>query len=289
MKTDSHGKKYFKLGLHIHTTVSDGAKSPEDAAKEYLADGYDAIAFTDHWIYGEGGELSGLPIISGCEYNVGKGETVSGEMHILALFTERDPAPPRNATRSEIVDAIRKAGGIAVLAHPNWSLNTPDDLEALPGIEATEIYNAVSDAHWSMRPYSDYFIDLCANRGMYPAIFATDDAHYYDGSDSRHGWIMVEAESTSREDLIRAIRERRFYASEGPDVLAERRGNKIIADTSPASVIGILSNRTITPHRTARGDNLTHFEYEIQPGERWIRVEVRDKNGKRAWSNTIVI
>ena len=289
MKTDSRGKKYFKLGLHIHTTVSDGRKTPEEAAKEYLADGYDAIAFTDHWEYGENGNILGLPIISGCEYNVGKGETIEGEMHILALFTERDPAPPRNATREEIVDAICKAGGLAVLAHPAWSLNTPDDLKELPGIEATEIFNAVSDAHWSMRPYSDYFIDLCANRGMYPAIFAADDAHYYDGTDSRRGWIMVEAESATREELLTAIRERRFYATEGPDVYVRRCENKITVDTSPASVIGILSNRTITPNRTARGENLTHFEYEIQPGEQWIRVEVRDKNGKRAWSNTVIL
>ena len=265
------------------------SKSPDEAAREYLADGYDAIAFTDHWIYGEGGEISGLPIISGCEYNVGNGETIAGEMHILALFTERDPAPPRNATREEIVDAIRKAGGIAVLAHPAWSLNTPEDLEKLPGIEATEIYNAVSDTHLSMRPYSDYFIDLCANRGMYPAILAADDAHYYDGTDTRRGWIMVEAESPTREELMRAIRERRFYASEGPELNVKREGNRIIIDTSPAAVIGVLTNRTITPKRTLRGENLTHFEYEFQSGEKWARIEVRDKHGKRAWSNTVII
>lgn len=284
-----NGKKYFKLGLHIHTSISDGAKSPEDAAREYLDNGYDAVAFTDHWIYGEERELLGLPIISGCEYNVGRGETIDGEMHILALFTERDPSPSPDATREEIVDAICDAGGIAVLAHPYWSLNTPADLERLPKIEATEIYNAVSDAHLSMRPYSDYFIDLCANKGIYPAIFAADDAHYYDGTDSCHGWVMVEAEDTSREALMRAIRERRFYASEGPDVCVERRDGKLVIDSSPSSVIGVLTNRTITAGRTLRGENLTHFEYEFKPGEKWIRAEVRDKNGKRAWSNLIII
>ncbi len=289
MKRDIHGRKYFKLGLHIHTTLSDGAKAPEEVAREYLADGYDAVAFTDHWVYGEGGEILGLPIISGCEYNIGRSETIAGEMHILALFTERDPAPSSDATREEVVDAICEAGGIAVLAHPAWSVNTPEDLERLPKIEATEIYNAVSESHLSMRPYSDYFIDLCANRGMYPAIFAADDAHYYDGTDNRRGWIMVEAESTSREELLRAIRERRFYASEGPDLYVERRGNGIAVYTSPVSVIATLSNRAWAPRRTKRGENLTGFEYEFQPDEKWIRVEVRDKYGRRAWSNTIII
>ena len=69
MIINSLGEKYYKLALHLHTTVSDGRKTPEDVAKEYKADGYDAIAFTDHWKYGEGGELEGLKIISGCEYN----------------------------------------------------------------------------------------------------------------------------------------------------------------------------------------------------------------------------
>ena len=69
MITNQFGEKYYKLGLHLHTTLSDGAKTPEEVAKEYKLDGYDAVAFTDHWTYGEGGELEGLHIISGCEYN----------------------------------------------------------------------------------------------------------------------------------------------------------------------------------------------------------------------------
>ena len=63
MFTDLTGKKRLKLGLHTHTTLSDGSKTPAEVAAIYKAAGYDAIALTDHWVYGEGGEIGGLTIL----------------------------------------------------------------------------------------------------------------------------------------------------------------------------------------------------------------------------------
>jgi hypothetical protein len=289
MIINSLGEKYYKLALHLHTTVSDGRKTPEEVAREYKADGYDAIAFTDHWKYGEGGELEGLKIISGCEYNIGGNETIEGVYHIVSLFTKDNPNLKRDATPQEAVDAINAAGGIAVLAHPFWSVNTPEDLINLNGVFATEIYNAVSDAGQSMRPYSDYFIDLCANKGAYPYIFATDDAHAYYGKDNRLGWVMVKADELTNEALLQALKRGDFYATEGPYLRAYRDGNKLIIDTSPCEIIGTISNLSWDRDRVLRGEDLTHFEYEIREKDKWVRVEARDKNGKRAWSNIFVL
>ncbi|MBR2024655.1 MAG: hypothetical protein IKA02_02470 [Clostridia bacterium] len=282
-------EKYYKLGLHLHTTLSDGAKTPEEVAKEYKLDGYDAIALTDHWVYGEGGNIEGLHIIAGCEYNIGTNETVNGVSHILSLFAKSNPNVKRDATPQEVVDAIKEQQGIAVLAHPAWSLNKPSDLIDLKGVDATEIYNAVSDAGQSMRPYSDYYVDICANAGFYPLILATDDAHAYDGNDNRLGWIMVKADTLSNEALREAILRGDFYATEGPDLFVKRQGNKLIIDTSPCEIIGTLSNLSWERGRVLRGNNVTHFEYGIRENEKWIRVEARDKNGKKAWSNIFVL
>lgn len=289
MIINGFGEKYYKLALHLHTTVSDGRKTPEEVAREYKADGYDAIAFTDHWKYGEGGELEGLKIISGCEYNIGGNETIEGVYHVVSLFTKENPNLKRDATPQEAVDAINAAGGIAVLAHPFWSVNTPEDLINLDGVFATEIYNAVSDAGQSMRPYSDYFIDLCANKGAYPYIFATDDAHAYYGKDNRLGWVMVKADELTDDSLLQALRRGDFYATEGPYLRAYRDGNKLIIDTSPCEIIGTISNLSWDRDRVLRGEDLTHFEYEIREKDKWVRVEARDKNGKRAWSNIFVL
>ena len=289
MITDKFGDRYYKLGLHQHTTLSDGRKTPEEVAREYKLDGYDAIALTDHWVYGEGGEIEGLHIIPGCEYNVGGNETITGVWHILCLFANENPMIPRDAMPQTVVDAINEKGGIAVLAHPAWSVNTPEDLVNLKGAIATEIYNAVSDAGQSMRPYSDYYVDLCANKGNYPLILATDDAHAYNGKDNRLGFIMVKADELTDKALSEAIRRGDFYATEGPYLHVERQGDKLIIDTSPCEIIGTLSNLSWDRDRVLRGEDVTHFEYDLRQNEKWVRVEARDKNGKKAWSNIFVV
>ena len=65
--------------------------------------------------------------------------------------------------------------------------------------------------------------------------------------------------------------------------------NKLIIDTSPCEIIGTISNLSWDRDRVLRGENLTHFEYEIRSNDKWVRVEVRDKNGKKAWSNIFVV
>ena len=289
MIINKFGEKYYKLSLHLHTTLSDGAKTPEEVAKEYKLDGYDALAFTDHWVYGDGGVVEGVHIIPGCEYNLGGSDTISGVVHILSLFASEDPSLDRSATLPEVVDSINAKGGIAVLAHPAWSLNPPSLFVDNVGLVATEIYNAVSDAGQSLRPYSDYYVDICANEGRYPLILATDDAHYYKGDDNRRGFIMVKADELNDKELSAAILRGDFYASEGPELYVKREGNKLIIDTSPAEVIGTHSNLSWDASRVLRGSDLTHYEYEIKDSERWVRVEVRDKNGKKAWSNIFVV
>lgn len=283
------GKKFFKLALHLHTTRSDGSKTPEEVAVRYKADGYDAMAFTDHWQYGEGGELCGLKILSGCEYNIGDHNALKGVMHIVGIGMRSRPEVTPSNTRQQVVDAINASGGVAVLAHPAWSMNTTEDGAALSGVGFTEIYNAVSEAGQSMRPYSDSFVDACANRGLYYGVLATDDAHYYDGVDDRKGWVMVEADEPTEEQLKNGLMRGNFYASQGPDLYVKLQGRTLIIDCSPASVIGVLSNLVWASGHVVRGNGLTHFEYEIKDNEKWVRVEIADENGKRAWSNLFVL
>lgn len=288
MITNEFGEKYYKLALHLHSKLSDGGRTPEEIAKEYKLDGYDAIALTDHWVYGDGGNLEGLHIIPGCEYNIGATDTSTGVIHIVSLFAKSNPNIQRAATVQEIVDAINTQDGIAVLAHPAWSVNPPSLYLETKGFVATEIYNAISDAGQSLRPYSDHFVDLCANAGAYPGIFAVDDAHAYDGADNRLGWVMVKAEELTNEALATAIRNGDYYASQGPELYVKREGNKLSIYTSPCNVIGIISNISWAHNHVQRGENLTHYEYEFRDDEKWIRIEARDSSGKKAWSNIFV-
>ena len=49
---------YFKANLHCHTTLSDGAFTPEEIKAAYKAQGYSIVAFTDHRKYVHHTELN---------------------------------------------------------------------------------------------------------------------------------------------------------------------------------------------------------------------------------------
>ena len=289
MYTDKQGRNWYKVGLHIHTTNSDGARSPEEAALIYKNAGFDAIAITDHWQYHKEDEINGLKIISGCEYNIGGGDSAEGVMHIVGIGMKREPQLTRENTRQEVVDAINKTGGMAVLAHPAWSLNTLKDAKELNGLGATEIYNSVSDVGESSRPYSGYFVDVLANDGIFYNLIATDDTHYYDGSDETKSYIMVNAVSDSAEDILKAVSDGNIYASQGPMLYVQRVGDKIIVDCSECVKIDFLSNIVWDDGKIIRGTNLTHAEYEVKDFIKWVRVEACDSNGNYAWSNIVRI
>ncbi len=290
MYLDSHGQTWYQLQLHCHTKRSDGRLTPEEVAEVYKKAGFDAIAMTDHWVYHGAEEVAGLPVLSGCEYNMGGNDTALDTLHIVGVGMDRDPGLIRgDCTRQQVFDAIREAGGYAIFAHPAWSLNTPEDATALRGIDAVEIYNAVSEEGQSRRAYSDYFVDLLANRGAFYPLIATDDAHYYGGVDNARGFVRVKADGLAREELLRALRAGDFYATQGPHLTLERQGEKLVVHCSPCVEVNFCSNMAWVPDRIHLGEALTEATYTVKSGEKWVRAEVKDSHGNRAWSNIIVL
>lgn len=305
MFTDITGKKRLKAGLHTHTRRSDGRKTPEEAIAWYAEAGYDILALTDHWVYGEPQKYGSLKVISGCEYNIeyfNPKYEVNETFHIVGFGMERDPEIPKsitdehdpqkndiNARARSIVAGIRSAGGIAVLAHPAWSLNTPDQIIAAGDFDALEIYNSVSECGMSDRPYSGLLVDMLATKGVDYPLLATDDTHYYDGDEFR-GIVMVEADAVEELGFAGAIREHRFYATQGPEIHLDR-----ISDTeirlrcTPVTRIVFHSNLAWTSGRVIRGDGLTEAVYTIKKEryEKYVRAEVTDAQGLMAWSNII--
>lgn len=288
MIKDMFGTNRLKINLHLHTTQSDGHKTPEEAAAIYREAGYDIIAITDHWKYRESGAIGGLRTLSGAEYNIGGGNGAEGVFHILALGCSREPHIPGEAGPQAIIDAINGCGGMAVLAHPAWSLNTVEQTAGLEGIGATEIYNTVSDAGESSRPYSGDFVDASACRGRLYPLIADDDTHYYNGEDETASYIMLACGPQATDaELLEAIRRKAFYATQGPEIHLLREGNRVTVKCSPAVRISFFSNAVWARGRCFRGSGLTEGSCEVQPFETFIRAEVTDADGRRAWSNTI--
>ena len=299
MREATSENKTYRINLHMHTTDSDGRRSPEEAIAIYKAAGYDAVAITDHWRHGEECEIDGMKVFSGCEYNFGGNEASSDDVyHILALLCESDPMVEKTDSPTVCVEKIHRAGGIAVLAHPAWSMNQPDRVEAIEkaaGFDATEIFNTVSGEKHSNRPYSGLFVDQMANRGILYPLFAADDVHYYE-ADGTSSAIIVSLPELTREALIDAIKRRDFYAVSGgkdaPTIDLTDLGETIQIKCSPVSCINVFSSSAWAPDRHVVGEGLTELEYRCvlptrKKQDRWIRVEVTDAAGRRAYSNLI--
>lgn len=296
MYVDMLGKTRVKLGLHTHTTLSDGRATPEEAAQIYLNEGYDAIAITDHWHYGEKCEIEGLKILSGCEYNIG-GHDGAHVVHVIGVGMTSDPQIPEDwknmqktafQKAAEVIKKIKLYNGLAIVGHPAWSLNTPEQLISLGDFDGTEIYNSVSECGMSDRAYSDVIIDQLATAGRLTNILAVDDTHYYEGDQCR-GWIMVESTDMDTDRLVRNIRAGRFYATQGPEVHIERIApDKVRVVCSPVNKVVFQSNTTWAAGRIVREDGLVEAEYVKAPDDRFVRAEVTDENGLKAWTNYVI-
>lgn len=289
--------RYFKGNLHMHTTRSDGRRSPEDAISLYRDHGYDFVALTDHYVYGaeQTADRGGTLVISGAEYDHGT-EVLGGVYHIVGLGMERDPGLSREPQKPEpqvMIDAIHAAGGLAVLAHPAWSLNAPSEILKLRGIDMLEIYNTVSGLPWNCRPESGVIADLLAVRGLTPPLIAVDDAHFYAGDECR-SWIMVRAQELTSSAILGAVMRGDYFATQGPEFeyrleMRPDGSGVLTVESTPVESVWFMTDRPYEPDRSVSGHGITRAVYEVKPCDGFVRIEMCDADGRRAWSGYLVV
>ncbi|MBR3933045.1 MAG: hypothetical protein IKJ68_03930 [Clostridia bacterium] len=283
MYTDNKGNKWYKGNLHTHTTISDGRLDIKESIGLYKDNGYDFIAVTDHWKWNFLTFDMGITVIPGCEYDFGS--TCGKDIyHIVAIDCKGEPCIERSSTPQEAIDAIHSCGGICNLAHPAWSLNSPEDLMKLKNVDMTEIYNSASGVPWNCRPYSGVILDTMAARGHMWNLCATDDTHFYGKEDSCRSFVYVNSTSEKREHIVNALKEGKYYASQGPQILVEIKDGKVIVETTPVCQIVFFTGKAYVKDRCVVGNDITYGEYTVKKDDGFVRVEVKDKDGNRAWS-----
>ncbi|HUF39823.1 MAG TPA: CehA/McbA family metallohydrolase [Anaerolineales bacterium] len=143
------------VNLHMHTRYSDGHGAHTDIARAALAAGLDAVIVTDHniWISGLGGyfrEGAGrVLVLIGEEIHDAARDPQKNHLLVFGAQTElaAHAADPQN-----LIDQVRKAGGLSYLAHPfdqaNRTFGEPDitwdawDARRFTGIE---LWNGLSE------------------------------------------------------------------------------------------------------------------------------------------------
>ncbi|MBP5158860.1 MAG: CehA/McbA family metallohydrolase [Lachnospiraceae bacterium] len=287
----SYDKNWYKGNMHMHTTVSDGHKEPDEALDYYRRENYDFVAITDHWKANDLFVHDGMLVLPGIELDCGNMIT-SKIFHIVGVGMDKKIDLPRDNTHKpqELIDIIRDAGGIAILAHPYWSMTEPSDVYPLEGFSGVEIYNTISDTPFRNGPRADsaLYFDIWAGKGFFYRAMAADDSHYYEGEQTS-SFTMVNAKDCSRDSLLEAIKAGDFYASRGPRFLrVSYNDEQIRVECEGAEKVLFLSN-SIWDRQRVSDATLGSAVYDIKEADRFMRIELVDKDGRKAWTSPFAL
>lgn len=294
---------WLRCALHAHTTNSDGELGPDMLVRHYDWAGYDVLAITDHWVRTAEASTPGLLVIPSTELNAVAGE--EDDVHVLALGLDAEPiAPQAFEPVADVVSWIAANGGLPFVAHTYWSgLRTEQwwDVEGLLGLEVwntgceLELGRGDSSLHW----------DEALEHGRRLWGLATDDSHH-PGYDSGFAWTWVRAEEKTQAAVLGALRAGAFYGSTGPEIRGVELGDdEVVVHCSPAAAVTLYCGRSRGARANAgrlgypnharvlgRDDDGLLTSVALQrpwDGGAYGRVEVKAKDGTKAWTNPLWI
>jgi hypothetical protein len=303
---------WYKANLHCHTTVSDGAMTPQQVKDWYKAHGYSIVSITDHSKYVWHRELEDPDFLP-----------VAG---VEAAFTCLDPNNPPlkyklchinfwakdpNAAEyipeehtydvgviNRYIAAMKKRGFLCGLNHPGWSLQSTEEVNGILGLDTFEVYNHGShylDNNGDGQAHYALFL----NSGRRAWALAVDDNHAgfaEDGSivaadDTLGGWVMISMPELSYAAFAEAMEQGRFYATSGPEIqelYIDEERDALVLRCSKVQRVLVKGIHTVKACRLNGGDDgITYAEIPLAPirqREPFIRLELVDYRGKRAYS-----
>lgn len=299
-----YGKKLLSLkaNLHTHSTRSDGTFAPEEVIRLYSEAGYDVLSLTDHRTTQDISRYDSrnLLLIPGIEVHPGHDRHDRPKWHVVGInvplgFKHTHPEN-EGMTVQQTIDALREAGALAFLAHPNWCGFSSADLLPLTGYSGIEVYN--TECRGIGRAYSIQTWDELLGEGRDVNAIAVDDMH---GPGSLFkGRTVICAEERTPESVLDALRKGNFYASQGPEFRRLSFENGIFsAEFTPVEnahlVMTASRGKTAAqPDRDGPGTPLREvdrMEFDLNdiPKGTYFRCQIVDRHGRFAWSNPIRI
>jgi len=193
-----------------------------------------------------------------------------------------------------IIDSANEEGSLVCLNHPVWSLQTRDDYSGLKGLWGVEWHNTgcieSPRGHYIDSPEPIVELLREGERAVYP--IAADDCH--NTSDFFGGWLMVKARSLDYDTVFAALKRGDFYSSNGPKVKSlYLEGKTLTVKTSAAKSICVISSHRWARREVAVDKMLNGATFDLKSlidnaktapagHDVWFRLEVADKNGKKA-------
>ena len=293
----------YKANLHCHSHLSDGEYSPEKLRDIYREKGYSVLAVTDHNRLVEHSDLNREDFLMLTGYEV---DFLSGEKpdwmqcrccHLNLYSKTPTPSgqPDEGLSRAYTPDSvnamIRKAGAMGFLAcynHPQWSMETQEEYGKYEGCFAMEVRNYGCTADGGQDGNNILVYEDMLRHGKRLAVVASDDNHNHHpldhpNSDSFGGFTMIAAPSLSYPAVIAALEKGDFYASGGPLITALYvEDGELVVECPPCREI-IFACESRRALRVA-GEPLTGARFPLLPQDGYVRIEVADEKGERAFT-----
>lgn len=278
--------QWYRGNTHTHSTESDGKLSIVDRFAAYREKGYDFLVLTDHRKVNDVQDYSTSDFLAISGSEVHPQNPYGGATYHIVAINIHEPVNCAKMHPNAVLDDIKAQGGEAVLCHPYWCGHTVSDFLPLRGYFAVEVYN---DTCMGIgKGFSEQAWDDLLDRGGPVFGIAADDAHGVT-HDCFHGWVMVKSPELTLEGIMEALRTGAFYSTLGPeisDITVKHADKKITVKCSAAQSIVFKAEchrgrRVLAPE----GATLTEATYQVPEDAKYVRVEVTDETGKKAWSN----
>jgi predicted metal-dependent phosphoesterase TrpH len=279
---------WLKTALHVHTTASDGKVTPQQALETYRALGYDVVALTDHDRVTLLTPPDGLTLLSGAEWGAVVPDSPAG-FHFVTIGMRDCDREQIAALRSQPYEMANLLGGLCsvlIVAHPYWSALTTELMSRLEGVSFLEVYNHGCELEDALG-YSHYVWDQLLARGQRWNAVAVDDSHWAI-NDHGGGWVMVKSTNRTPAAVIEALANGCFYSSSGPVIHDfDVQGRTVSVRCSPARSILFRCNGSLGSgmHWAGPDGALSSAEHVLPERARFVRAEITDAQGRKAWTN----
>ena len=300
--------RWYKGNIHTHTTESVGDADPEKVVGWYRRHGYDFLVLSDHnhltiFEYGAGKRRFRRPLlVPGEEVSANiKGGTVPIHINGVGLSRVVEPTDAGEVvpTIQANVNAIRQAGGIPSINHPNykWAFDHTH-LRLVEGLSLLEVFNGHPSTNVYGGPgkfsYEEIW-DGVLSAGVVVFGVATDDSHNYhdftpEKSNPGRGWVAVRVAELSRDAIVDALAMGEFYASTGvtlSELETSADGVRVEIEPQP--------DRLYSTRFVGKGGRLlaevAGLEAEYMPAgdEGYVRTVVVSSGNTKAWTQPVFL
>lgn len=283
---------WLRGNLHTHTLESDGDSTPAETAQWYRDHGYDFLVITDHDKLTRLDAPEGLVLIPGEELT---SRLASKPLHVNGIGIERVVAPQKGGTAVEVlqrnVDAVREAGGLALVNHPNfgWAFGA-DELLQLRNVTLLEIASGHPYVSSHGPPSHEEMWDRLLTAGHRIWGVAVDDSHHLKNpwgdfvALPGKAWVVVRSDAQTAPAIVEALQRGDFYASTGVELLEYEPSTSALCVRVREKNLARYRIQFIGAHgRVLQETAGPSASYRIRGEEGYVRAKVIDSNGRIAW------